>query len=154
MNKFLLILFFGLFGYASYAQVGGIYYQPSTPAPNYQNSYPDQYSQPYHPRSSYQGRRYYQSQPQQRAMRTTAYSFDSYSNRYVKHPIKVIEKTAYGRITYVVVEEYLSTGYGGQWIKVNAPVSECMSAYSNLNTLEGQFTHKANVCGTIYYFDL
>ena len=154
MKKFLLILFFGLFGYASYAQVGGIYYQPSTPAPNYQNSYPDQYYQPYHPRSSYQGRRYYQSQPQQRAMRTTAYSFDSYNNRYVKHPIKVIEKTEYGRITYIVVEEYLSTGYGGQWIKVNAPVSECMSAYSNLNTLEGQFTHKANVCGTIYYFDL
>ena len=134
MKKFLLILFFYLFSNVSYAQiVGGIYYEPLFSDPN---------SQPYRPQS------------QQRAIRTTAYSFDSYSNTYVKHPIKVIEYYEYGMVKYKVTEEYKSHGYGGQWVKVYAPVSKCMSAYSDLNALEGQFTHKANMMGTIYYFDL
>lgn len=153
MKKFLLILFFGLFGYASYAQVGGIYYQQSTPTPNYQNSYPDPYSQPYQPQSSYQGQRSYQSQPQQRIIRTTAYS-NEYNN-YLKHPIKVIEYYEHGMTKYKIVEICQSTGFGVQWTKLNTPVpiSECMPICSS-NSLESQFTHKANVMGVIYYFDL
>lgn len=155
MKKFLLILFFCLFGYCSYAQVGGIHYQPSNPTPNYQNSYPDPYSQPYQPQSSYQGQRSYQSQPQQRAIRTTAYSHDSYNNTYIKHPIKVIEYYEHGMVKYKIVEVCQSTGFGVQWVKLNmpVPVSECMPITSS-NPLESQFTHKANVMGTIYYFDL
>ena len=155
MKKCLFLLAFCLIGLTANAQVGGIHYQPSTPAPNYQNSYPDPYSQPYQPQSSYQGQRSYQSQPQQRVISATAYSYDSYNNNYIKHPIKVIEYHEHGMVKYKIVEVCQSTGYGVQWVKLSmpVPVSECMSMYSS-NQLESQFTHKANVMGTIYYFDL
>ena len=155
MKHSLLILVLCGICFAANAQVGGIVYQPSTPSSGYQNSYPDPYSQPYQPQSSYRGQGSYQSQPQRRAIRTTAYSFDSYNNTYIKHPIKVIEYHEHGMTKYKVTEEYKSNGYGGQWEKIHyhTPVSQCSPMFGT-NSLESRFTHKANVMGTIYYFDL
>lgn len=135
MKHSLLILVLCCICFAANAQVGGIHYQPSTQSSSYQSSY--------------------QSQPQQRSIRTTAYSFDSYNNTYIKHPIKVIEYYEHGMTKYKVTEEYKSNGFGGQWEKINyhIPVSQCMPIFGT-NSLESQFTHKANVMGIIYYFDL
>ena len=153
MKQSLLILVLFCIYFAANAQVGGIHYQPLTQSSSYQNSYPDPYSQPYIPQNSYSGQSTYQSQPQQRIIRTTAYS-NEYNN-YVKHPIKVIEYYEHGMTKYKIVEICQSTGFGVQWTKLNTPVpiSECMPIYSS-NSLESQFTHKANVMGVIYYFDL
>lgn len=136
MKKYLLILTCACISFVMNAQVGGIVYQPFSPNANSHSNYQDSY------------------QSQQRTIRTNAYSQDSYGEIY-KVPIKVIEYNEYGVCRLAISEICKSTGFGVQWTKLNmpVPVQECMSITAT-SPLETQFTHKANVMGTIYYFDL
>lgn len=153
MKKYLIILFFSCVSVVARAQVGGIQYESIFSNSSSSSQYSDPYYNPYQNGGSYQTQQPRKSQPQARVIRTTAYSVEG--NTYIKHPIKVREYYEHGLTKYAVIEVCQSTGYGVQWVKLNSgmPVSECMPMLSN-NPLESQFTHKANVMGTIYYFDL
>ena len=120
-----------------------IQYQPTynrtTTESNYQSS--DYNSYPSTPQQY--------SQPQIQIVKTTAYV--QTSNGTYKVPIKVQVQGNNSRI----IEQYVNTGFGGEWKRVVAGgfAQKCTSLISN-NSLDSMFMYKAKIGMAWYYFDL
>ena len=86
---------------------------------------------------------------------TTAYS-QGYDGQYTKMRIRVqVEDKGFGGISMKVVEKYVSSGLGGQWVKVysGSNVRKC-TPLASMEQLEQTFMYKATIDTKTWFFDL
>lgn len=128
MKRFIMIVIFAMMAGLAYEANAQLVYEPFY----YGNS------------SSSQGQR----------LRTTAYCYAGGGN-YHKLPI-VVETGRYGLYVtqYYQAPQSLVYGSDGRWVSISpVRVEMCYPDLAN-NRLEKSFMYKANIYGTMYYFDL
>ena len=103
---------------------------------------------------SYTGGSSSQQSVQTQRVRTTAYC-QLRGGGYGKLPI-IVEVSNQGANVVQCYQAPQTLVYGGEgkWVNIYpARVSKCYPSYGS-NSLEREFMYKANINGTIYYFDL